>query len=90
MDYTDEELSRILTAHDEGLLIAGGGYEFLGAGTDGRQPSVLAYCGCANQVAYNEPDINLAMLKNIDGGRAFDNSYQPDMSPEEVLQILSR
>lgn len=75
--YTDEQLSRILGAHDAGELERGGCCGF-GWGC----------CGCANQFAYNKCNPWVAANLNRRAATWFDDNYRPTMTPEALLAAL--
>lgn len=79
MRYKDEELSRILTAHANGLLYIGGRY------WDGYNPLGV---GCVNQFAYNEGHIWVAVRHNPAGVRWFDSEYSSHLTDEDLLALL--
>jgi hypothetical protein len=81
--YTDEELSRILSAHEGGFLAKGGVTDY-GCGV-----------GCVNQFAYNKfgtGSIMEAFFSNDYGATVFDGDYKKftddELSPPENLLDL--
>jgi hypothetical protein len=77
-NYTEEQLSRILTAHAGGQLVGGGLFWSLGG------PGL----GCANQFAYNEVGTAVAQRLNPSRASMFDRMYNVDLSYEALLKIL--
>lgn len=82
--FTDEELSRILTAHANGLLEREGECWFeceVGCEVVG---------GCINQFAYNEGNNGTAEKCNLEVANWFDANYNRSMSIEAFLAALER
>jgi hypothetical protein len=79
--YTDEELSRILSAHEGECLMRSGCGNY-----DSRY-------GCVNQFAYNifgQGAVLDAWTKNSKAALIFDKCYRDDMNPEELLLLLDK
>lgn len=75
MKFTDEQLSRVLTAHAcGGLTVASGGYGYAG------------YPGCLFQVALEVDTIG--ECPDVTGMDWFDEHYQRDWSVEMFLTQL--
>lgn len=82
----DEQLSRVMSAHESGQLGVGGrddfglyGYRSKGHGR-----------GCLLQVACNEPDVGVAMLKDRALAYWFDRNYMHTWTTDEFLNELKK
>jgi hypothetical protein len=78
--FTDEELSRILTAHANGFLEKSGFSWF----------ENIALRGCINQFAYNECWVDDAARLNKKVSSWFDVNYNPSMSAEDLFSALEK
>ena len=91
MRYTDEEMSRILSAHANGKLRRGGRdwdrYEESDSHSSWGKECDEG-CGCVNQFAYNVDDRFSALPRNHRPGTWFDREYVYAMTPEELMNGL--
>lgn len=89
--YSEEELSRILGEHDSGQLRRGG-YSNWHLYWHLDCPNLCLFpgapVGCVNQAAYNEDGPTKALGMNRKPALWFDNNYDPEMSPEALLDAL--
>lgn len=88
--YTNEEMSRILSAHEGGQLVRNGMTV-----CDRRECSYCVFSaaygarGCVNQVAsLDDLDTIQALAWNREGASWFDSNYEPDMPTEALLAKL--
>lgn len=79
-NYTDKQLSLILTAHEDQKLVCYGAYE----------EQCKEGMGCINQIAFNMIRIGASYKKNVEKAEWFDNNYCEDMTPEELLENLEK
>ena len=76
--FTDEQLSRILSAHEQLQLIP-----------LGESWNECISGGCINQVAYLIHTPGCALVKNFKSAEWFDNSYRMTWSTDRLLRELT-
>ncbi len=74
--FTDEQLSRIITAHELGELVQEG-------------YSATGYPCCINQAAYELCGLVDAYRVNPISGNWFDENYDPSWTTEEFIEKLT-
>jgi hypothetical protein len=82
MKFTDEEWSRILSAHAGGLLI-NGGVNWLPWRFEPSNPNMIR--GCVNQFAYNSPWRGDAIDFNREVAKWFDHGYSRTMTIGKLI-----